>query len=133
MKLNKPYTNAQYADLAVYCNQNGKVIADKGDYLESVNPPEPTVDELKANVRAVRNRYLEQTDKYLSISDFPITEEERESYKQYRTYLRDYTLEDEWWLANPLTFDEWSVKMDSVRDESPNIVEEQTIETEEAE
>ena len=133
MKLNKPYTNAQYADLAVYCNKNGKVIEDKGDYLESVNPPEPTVDELKANVRAVRNRYLEQTDKYLSVSDFPITDEERESYKQYRTYLRDYTLEDEWWLANPLTFDEWSVKMDSVRDELPNIVEEQTIETEEAE
>ena len=132
MKLNKPYTNAQYADLAVYCNKNGKVIEDKGDYLESVNPPEPTVDELKANVRAVRNRYLEQTDKYLSVSDFPITDEERESYKQYRTYLRDYTLEDEWWLANPLTFDEWSVKMNSVRDESPNIVEEQTIETEEA-
>ena len=109
MKLNKPYTNAQYADLAVYCNKNGKVIEDKGDYLESVNPPEPTVDELKANVRAVRNRYLEQTDKYLSVSDFPITDEERESYKQYRTYLRDYTLEDEWWLANPLTFDEWMI------------------------
>ena len=107
MKLNKPYTNAQYADLAVYCNQNGKVIEDKGDYLEAVKPPEPTVDELKANVRAVRNRYLEQTDKYLSISDFPITEEERESYKQYRTYWRDYTLEDEWWLTNPKTYNEW--------------------------
>ena len=130
MKLNKPYTNAQYADLAVYCNRNGLIIEDKGDYLEAVKPPEPTVDELKANVRAVRNRYLEQTDKYLSISDFPITEEERESYKQYRTYLRDYTLEDEWWLANPKTFEEWSVKMDSVQDELPHIVEEQTIETE---
>ena len=47
MKLNKPYTNAQYADLAVYCNKNGKVIEDKGDYLEAVNPPEPTFDELK--------------------------------------------------------------------------------------
>lgn len=133
MKLNKPYTNKEYAVFADYCNKNGQLIEDKGDYLESVNPPEPTVDELKANVRAVRNRYLEQTDKYLSIPDFPITDEERESYKQYRVYLRDYTLEDEWWLANPLTFEEWSVKMDSVQDELPNIVEEQTIETEEAE
>ena len=107
MKLNKPYTNKEYAVLADYCNKNGQLIEDKGDYLESVNPPEPTVDELKANVRAVRNRYLEQTDKYLSISDFPITDEERESYKAYRVYLRDYTLEDEWWTANPKTYDEW--------------------------
>lgn len=112
MKLYKnEITNAKYADLAVYCNKNCLIIEDKGDYLESVNPPEPTVDELKANVRAVRNRYLEQTDKYLSISDFPITEEEREQYKAYRVYLRDYTLEDEWWLANPKTFEEWSEQL----------------------
>ena len=65
------------------------------------------IEQNKQNVRSVRNRYLEQTDKYLSISDFPITEEEREQYKAYRTYLRDYTLEDEWWLANPKTFEEW--------------------------
>ncbi len=36
--MNKPYTNTQYADLAVYCNRNGLVIEDKGDYLEAVNP-----------------------------------------------------------------------------------------------
>ena len=39
MKLNKPYTNKEYADLAVYCNKNGVIIEDKGDYLEAVNPP----------------------------------------------------------------------------------------------
>lgn len=50
MKLNKPFTNAQYADLAVYCNKNGKVIADKGDYLEDVNPPEPSAEEKKAQI-----------------------------------------------------------------------------------
>jgi hypothetical protein len=37
-EMNKPYTNTQYADLAVYCNRNGLVIEDKGDYLEAVNP-----------------------------------------------------------------------------------------------
>lgn len=134
MKLYKnEMTNAKYADLAVYCNKNGKVIEDKGNYLEAVNPPEPTVDELKANVRAVRNRYLEQTDKYLSVSDYPITDEEREQYKAYRQYLRDYPETECWYGQDPLTFEEWSVKMDSVQDELPNIVEEQTIETEEAE
>ena len=107
MKLNKPYTNAQYADLAVYCNKNGLIIEDKGDYLESVNPPEPSIEDKQAQVRAVRNQYLEQTDKYM-IADYPITDEEREQYKAYRVYLRDYTLEDEWWLANPKTFEEWT-------------------------
>ena len=106
MKLYKnEMTNAKYAVLAEYCNKNGQLIEDKGDYLESVNPPEPTVDELKANVRTVRNQYLEQTDKYLSISDFPITDEEREQYKAYRQYLRDYPETEAWYKTNPLSFE----------------------------
>ena len=52
-------------------------------------PYVPTEDELKAQIRAVRNQYLEQTDKYM-ITDYPISDEERELYKQYRTYLRTY-------------------------------------------
>lgn len=56
MKLNKPYTNKEYADLAVYCNENGKVIEDKGDYLEAVNPPEPTDEQKAAEARAERDR-----------------------------------------------------------------------------
>lgn len=108
MKLYKnKMTNAAYADLAVYCNKNGKVIEDKGDYLEAVNPPELSDEEKKAQVRLVRNRFLEETDKYIALSDYPITDEEREQYKSYRTYLRDYTLEDEWWSANPKTYEEW--------------------------
>ena len=67
----------------------------------------PTEDELKAQVRAVRNQYLEQTDKYM-IVDYPITDDERELYKQYRTYLRDYTLSENWWESNPLKFEEWN-------------------------
>ena len=106
MKLNKPYTNAQYADLAVYCNKNCLIIEDKGDYLEAVNPPEPSVEEKKARVRQVRNQYLKQTDEFM-IVDYPITDDERELYKQYRTYLRDYTLTENWWESNPLTFEKW--------------------------
>ena len=107
MKLYKnEMTNAKYANLAVYCNRNGLIIEDKGDYLEAVNLPEPSDEEKKSQVRVVRNQYLEETDKYM-IADYPITDEEREQYKAYRVYLRDYTLEDEWWLANPKTFKEW--------------------------
>lgn len=106
MKLNKPYTNTQYADLAVYCNKNGKVIEDKGDYLEAVNPPEPSIEDKQMQVRQVRNQYLEQTDKYM-ITDYPITDDELELYKQYRTYLRTYPECRDWYKANPKTYDEW--------------------------
>lgn len=107
MKLNKPYTNKQYADLAVYCNRNDLIIEDKGDYLEAVNPPEPSDKEKKARIRAVRNQYLEQTDKFM-ITDYPISDDERELYKHYRTYLRDYTLTDNWWESEPLKVEEWN-------------------------
>lgn len=59
MKLNKPYTNKEYADLAVYCNENGKVIEDKGDYLEAVNAPEKKTDEKAAEARAERDRRID--------------------------------------------------------------------------
>ena len=106
MKLNKPYTNKQYADLAVYCNQNGLIIEDKGDCLEAVNPPEPSIEDKQARVRAVRNQYLQQTDKFM-IVDYPITDDERELYKQYRVYLRTYPECRDWYKANPKTYDEW--------------------------
>ena len=107
MKLNKPYTNTQYADLAVYCNKNGKVIEDKGDYLEAVNPPEQSDEEKKAEIRSVRNQYLEQTDKFL-LSDYPITSTQKAKYKQYRVYLRDYTLTEDWFEHEPMSFADWS-------------------------
>ena len=81
------------------------------EYKELEKPKEeeplvPTEDELKAQVRAVRNRYLEQTDKFL-LADYPITDDERELYKQYRTYLRTYPECRDWYKANPKTYDEW--------------------------
>ena len=64
------------------------------------------IEQKKADVRAVRNRYLEQTDKYM-ITDYPITDEERELYRQYRTYLRTYPECRYWYKANPKTYEEW--------------------------
>ena len=64
------------------------------------------IEQKKAKVRAVRNQYLEQTDKFM-ISDYPISDEERELYKQYRTYLRTYPECQDWYKANPKTYDEW--------------------------
>ena len=64
------------------------------------------IEQRKEQVRAVRNQYLEQTDKFM-IADYPITDDERELYKQYREYLRDYTLSENWWEHSPNTFEEW--------------------------
>lgn len=75
-------------------------------YVAGYAPAKP-VEELQAEVRAKRNALLDATDKYVSVPDFPIDEETRELYKQYRTYLRDYTESENWWLSEPLDFDAW--------------------------
>ena len=49
---------------------------------------------------------LKQTDEFM-IVDYPITDVEREKYKAYRTYLRDYTLTENWLESNPLKLEEW--------------------------
>lgn len=74
-------------------------------YLKGYAPEKP-VEEKEAEVRSVRNQYLEQTDKFM-ITDYPITDDERELYKQYRTYLRTYPECQDWYKANPKTYEEW--------------------------
>ena len=64
------------------------------------------IEQKKTEVRAVRNQYLEQTDKFM-IADYPISDDERELYKQYREYLRTYPERRDWYKANPKTYDEW--------------------------
>lgn len=74
-------------------------------YLRGFAPEKP-VEKMQEEVRKVRNQLLEQTDKFL-LADYPITDSEREQYKAYRSYLRDYTQTEEWYLNSPLTFEEW--------------------------
>lgn len=107
MKINKPYTNKQYADLAVYCNQNGLIIEDKGDYLESVNPPAPTEEQLAEEKREIRNQYLTDSDKYM-LPDFPVSDEERALWVNYRVYLRNIPEQPEFPNIEVLTFEEWN-------------------------
>ena len=66
----------------------------------------PTEDDLKADKRAERDYFLFNSDKYM-LSDFPITEEEREKWVAYRQYLRDYTKQEHWWEESPKTFEDW--------------------------
>lgn len=71
----------------------------EGEYI-------PTEDDLKADKRAERDFLLFTSDKYM-LSDFPITEEEREKWVAYRQYLRDYTKQENWWEESPKTFEDW--------------------------
>ena len=75
-------------------------------YFKGDEPDKP--QEIKEQeVRTIRNSYLEETDKYVSIPDFPISEEEKENYKTYRVYLRNYTEQEDWWEEKPLTYEDW--------------------------
>ena len=75
-----------------------------GEYV--LKTSDEAIEQKKTDVRTVRNQYLEQTDKYM-IADYPISDEERELYKQYREYLRTYPECRDWYKANPKTYEEW--------------------------
>ena len=78
---------------------------------------EKPIEQKQTEVRSIRNQYLSETDKYM-IADFPITEEQREEYKEYRAYLRDYTEKENWYEQNPLTFDEWKEEKQAFVDQT---------------
>lgn len=77
----------------------------KGEYLPDTD--EKIIEFRKAQIRSKRDSLLQKTDKFM-ISDYPISEDERQKIKLYREYLRDYTLIENWWQQEPNTFEEWS-------------------------
>ena len=80
-------------------------------------PHVPTEDELKAQVRAVRDNYMQTTqnriDRYRNQKGLGIeTTDTEEVFKQlleYTQYLRDYPSGENWWSENPMIFDAWVV------------------------
>ena len=83
-----------------------------GQFVLTVS--DEAIEQRKEQVRAVRNQYLKQTDEFM-IVDYPITDDERELYKQYRTYLRDYTLSENWQESEPQKFEEWVSSISDVQ------------------
>ena len=71
--------------------------------------PEKPVEEMQAEVRAVRNNYLEKyvDPKQLVMVWNSLSADEKKLYADYRTYLLDYTEVEDWYLQNPMTLDEW--------------------------
>ena len=79
-------------------------------------PYVPTEDELKAQVRTVRDNYMQITqnriDRYRNQKELGIettdTEEVFKRLLEYTQYLRDYPNGENWWVKNPMVFDEYS-------------------------
>ena len=76
--------------------------------------PEKPVEELQAEVRAVRDKYMQTTqnriDRYRNQKELGIettdTEEVFKRLLDYTQYLRDYPNGKNWWVKNPMVFDE---------------------------
>lgn len=79
-------------------------------YLEGYAPEKP-IEEKQAEVRAVRNSYLEKyvDPKQLVLVWEGMSVDERNIYSDYRRYLLDYTDNEDWYLSNPMTLDEYLV------------------------
>jgi len=98
----------EYAAVINWCNEGNEYTIEKDELYYRVVPVEPVSEEIqKSIVREIRDRYLQDTD-FTQLPDVPFTEIEKTQYVDYRQYLRDYTLEPNWWQQYPKTFEEWN-------------------------
>ena len=74
------------------------------------------IEQRKEQVRAVRDNYMQITqnriDRYRNQKELGIettdTEEVFKRLLEYTQYLRDYPNGENWWVKNPMVFDEYS-------------------------
>ena len=96
-----------YTECAIWCNENGYTIQQKEDgyYITDIVPVAVSEEKASENTleekRAVRNRILRQTDKYV-LPDFPIDSAELKIVKSYRRYLRNFFDDEESALRNQI-------------------------------
>jgi len=108
-----------------YKIENNKIIA----YFVEGETSLSSDEELKYHVCQVRDAFLVQYVDNRAKSPFQwaeVSEEEKTVIGEYRVYLLDYTKSKNWWLQNPLTYDEWikakypnSVEVARIKEEHP--------------
>jgi hypothetical protein len=115
-KLDKPYSDKQRADFIVQYNRNFDYeIRETETALEAwgltaEEQAEKDLQDKKDKVYTIREDYfIKYVDWYQSkpLLWEEMTEKEKTDVANYRIYLKDYTLEEDWWERQPLTFDEW--------------------------
>ncbi len=102
-KLGDQLTVENYAAAAEWCNQGNRYTIKNRQIVEI---PAPSPEEQAMDIRSMRDALLSATDKYM-LADFPIAEDEREQYRQYRQYLRDIPEKAAFPNVSVLTFEEW--------------------------
>lgn len=101
--------DAEYSDRVLWADKNGATIVPLSDgKFQLVELSKPSLDDLKAAKRAERDAMLKATDIYM-LPDYPITDEGRERYKQYRQYLRDIPTSADFPNVDILSFDDWNI------------------------
>lgn len=103
-------TNAEFYQSIGMTEMDVEQAYDGSWYVEGYAPEKP-VEVMQREVRNVRDSLLQDTDVFM-LPDYPISDSERDLYKAYRSYLRDYTETENWYLNNPLTFSEWSAEQE---------------------
>ena len=93
------FTGTYPPEAAVWCNSHGdryiKELEKDGAKrrFQIVAVPEPTTEEIAAQVRAKRDALLAETD-FLMMPDYPLGEEDAAELKAYRQELRDVPTQD---------------------------------------
>ena len=88
MRLDKPYSQEQYAGLAIFCNANNCHIEDRGEFLESVeNPPyvptsEDKIAELKNQLAAMGYKTSKHADGEYTDEEWAVIVAERKSIRE---------------------------------------------------
>lgn len=111
MKLNKPYTNKQYAELAIYCNQNNCHIEDKGKYLTTV-----------------KNKIVEKTYKEKRRGEYPPVEDYLDAIVKINSgdeaFIQEGKTQLDTYVANCLAVKE---KYPKPTEKNPSKVEEEVV------
>lgn len=111
---------------ANWANANGNKFSDRpnGDGTYTVYEVKESETDKQNRVRGIRNQMLEESDKYM-ISDYPLTDEERQQFIAYRKYLRDYTEQKDWWEMLPMGFADWRETLNKMVETVTEILTEQ--------
>jgi len=106
----------EYTAVAEWCNESGKYsIEDDGTYYKVVALPEPTPADKGAQVRAIRDAYINDIEwrvsRYRDQKELGReTDDDEETYLsvlEYMQYLRDIPEQPDFPNIEVLTFDEW--------------------------
>ncbi len=104
MNIGTKLTKENYTAGAIWCNENHARINPETYVIETI--PEMTIEEKTNRVRLMRDRYLMDTDKYM-LSDYPVSETEKEKIRGYRQYLRNLPQQENFPDVSVISLNEW--------------------------